>query len=284
MGADAAVVDGREEGDCHQRDNDTDPGPGHDGLFGAVLTGVSGPEYGKYDGGCHGDQVEDGGHAHVSDQDTGEHDGDNALGSRNLGDLVGGLGRNIALQGLIVDQDLDHVFDLQLFRRGSASVVLGPVILGNANGDQNHADEAQQHEKFCQSRHKFQIDLSAEPGQHDVVGYDGQYHGDQVVEGRDPDTDGGALSGIIGHDGGQGLGRHVLGRVAQDIDYVKDAVGGKACGAGKTHPSYAVIHKQQGRSFQDKAADQQDTELAESGIHLVVDQGQQRVGDRVQDP
>ena len=249
-----------------------------------MLSGVSGAEYGKDDGRRHGDQVEDGGHAHVADQDAGEHDGDNALGSRYLGDLVGGLGSDIALQSLIVDQDFDHIFNLQLFGRSSAPVVFRPVIFGDAQGDQKDPDKAQQHVELCQGRHELQVDLSAEPGQHDVVGDDGQCHGDHVVEGRDPDADGGALPGIIGHDGGQGLGRHVLGRIAEDVDYVKNAVGNEAKSPCKAHPADAVIHKQQGRRFQYKAADQKDAELAEPGIYFIIDQGQQGIRDRVQDP
>ena len=257
----------------------TDLGPVDNGLHAAVLAGVFAADERKEDGGQHSDHAQDGGKTHVADQDTVDQGRDDGLGHGDLSHLVGGLGGNVALQGLVALQNGNHILNLQRLLLADAPVILGLIESGDADADHDHAEGAHCQADFHSHGQENLVELTASHGENDHRQCDRQNDGDQIVERSNDDTHHGTLLGIIGHDGGQSLGRHVGDGVADDVQDIQSnehhAV--KALGG---HP---IEHQPQGNGLNGKASGNQNPQLAELRIHLVIQQGQQRVGDAVQD-
>ena len=93
-----------------------------------------------------------------------------------------------------------------------------------------------------------------------------------------PDADGGALGGVVGHDGGDGLGCHVGDGVANDVAHIEQNKDRQTQSFGRE----AGEHTVEGSRLNEIANHQQNTQLAESGVDPVIHKGQKWVGDRVQ--
>ena len=156
--------------------------------------------------------------------------------------------------------------------------VFGLVVSGDTSADDQGADTGKDQDDGADGAEEVLIKGAAALGQDDGVDQHTHAHGHGVVQCSGPDTDGGTLPGIVGHDGGQGLGGHVGDGVADDVDNV---------GQGKHRQAEAlageqVEHAQQADCLDQVAADQQNAQLAETGVDAVVDECQQRVGKAVQ--
>ena len=156
--------------------------------------------------------------------------------------------------------------------------VFGLIEGGDAGADDQGADAGNDQHDGADRAEKVLIKGAATLGQDDGVGQHTHAYGHQVVQRSGPDTDGGTLAGIVGHDSRQGLGGHVSNGIADDVNNV---------GQGKHRQTEAlagaqVEHTQQADSLDQIAADQQNAQLAETGVDAVVDECQHRVGEAVQ--
>ena len=218
------VAHDHEEGDDHQVGKDAVARPRHDGFLVAVLAGVARAVGRKQDGRQHADHAEGGGQAHVADQDAVEHGADDGGRGSLLGDLVGGGGENIALQGLVVPQHVHHVPHLQPLVLDTLEV-FGLVIRRYADAHQHHADEGDGHAQPGGDIQKFLVEAAAQSRHQLGVDHDVQRHGGQVVQHRLPYAHGGPLLGIVGHQRRQGLDRHVHDGVADDVQKIEPQEG-----------------------------------------------------------
>ena len=177
---------------------------------------------------------------------------------------------------------LEHLKYVRHFQRlmlfVGALEVFGLIVGGDAGADDQGADTGKDQDDGADSAEEVLIKGAAALGQDNGVDQHAHAHGHGVVQCSGPDTDGGTLPGIVGHDGRQGLGGHVGDGVADDVNNV---------GQGKHRQAEAlagaqVEHAQQADCFDQVAADQQNAQLAETGVDAVVNKGQHRVGKAVQ--
>ena len=177
---------------------------------------------------------------------------------------------------------LEHLKYVRHFQRlmlfVGALEVFGLIVGGDAGADDQGADTGKDQDDGADSAEEVLIKGAAALGQDNGVDQHAHAHGHGVVQCSGPDTDGGTLPGIVGHDGRQGLGGHVGDGVADDVDNV---------GQGKHRQAEAlagaqVEHAQQADCLDQVAADQQNAQLTETGVDAVVDECQQRVGEAVQ--
>ena len=276
---DLGRVNDQEEDHQHHRDGHADIGPGDDTVLAAVFAHILGAEGRKEDGGHHADDRQDGGQAHVADEDTVEQGIDDGLAGHLLGQLIGGVGGNVALQGFVVHQHFDDIRHFQRLGLFGAQKGFGLIIRGNTQADQDgtHSSHHQSNSTGCGK--EGLIVLAAKHGQQHHIHDHRHGHGHQIVEGGGPDADGGTLGGVVGHDGGDGLRCHVGNGVADDVEYIQQGKHRQA------HPlgGEAGEHTVEGDRFDEIPGDHQNAQLAEPGVDPIIHKGQQRVGDGVQD-
>ena len=268
-----------EEQDQHRGDGHADAGPGHDALLAALFAHIFCAEGCKEDRRHHADHAKGGGKTHVADQDAVQHGVDDGLAAHLLCQLVGSVGGDVALQGLVV---LEHLKNIRSFQRlvffVGALKVFGLIVGRDTGADDQGADAGNDQDDGADGAEEVLIEGAAALGQDDGVDQHAHAHGHGVVQGSGPDPDGGTLPGIVGHDGRQGLGGHVGDGVADDVNNV---------GQGEHRQAEAlagaqVEHAQQAHRFNQVAADQQNAQLAETGVDAVIDERQHRVGEAVQ--
>ena len=177
---------------------------------------------------------------------------------------------------------LEHFKDVRNLQRlvlfVGALKVFGLVVSGDTSADDQGADAGKDQDDGADRAEEVLIEGAAALRQDDGVDQHTHAHGHGIVQCSRPDTDSRTLPGIVGHDGGQGLGGHVGDGVADDVNNV---------GQGKHRQTEAlagaqVEHTQQAHRFDQVAADQQNAQLAETGVDAVVDECQHRVGEAVQ--
>ena len=177
---------------------------------------------------------------------------------------------------------LEHLKNIRRLQRlvlfVGALKVFGLVVSGDTSADDQGADTGKDQDDGADGAEEVLIKGAAALGQDNGVDQHAHAHGHGVVQRSGPDTDGGPLPGIVGHDGGQGLGGHVGDGVADDVNNV---------GQGEHRQAEAlagaqVEHAQQAHRFNQVAADQQNAQLAETGVDAVIDERQHRVGEAVQ--
>ena len=266
-----------EESDENQIGQDAVPGPGDNALLMTMLAGVARTVGGKKNGGQHTDHAQGGGQTHVPNQDAVEHGADDGRSGSLLGDLIGRGGSNVALKWLVVLQHIQHVTNLQAFVL-DALKVFGLVILRYANARQYHANKGNCNAQPGNHIQEFLVEAAAH-GRHQLgVHDDVQRHGGQIVQHRLPHTHRRALFGIVGHQGRQGLGRHVDDGVADDIHHVEKQEYRHAVPlAGEE-----IEHAKQADGLDGPAKQHQGSNLSPAGIHPVVQESQQRIGHRVE--
>ena len=246
-----------------------------------MLAHIFGAEGREEDGRHHADDGEDGGKPHVADDDAAEQRTDDGLAAHLLGDLVGGIGGNVALQGPVVAQHFPHVLQFQGFFFGGGALKVFRLVKGaDANADEDGSHCAHAQADPAGGRQEALVVLAAEFGQQHHIQRHGHGHRHQIVEGGGPDADGGTLFGVVGHDGGDGLRRHVGDGVADDVHHIQDREGDPA----KAFAGHEIEHAGKAHRLNEETGDQQHPQLAEPGIDPVIDEGQHRVGDTVQNP
>ena len=177
---------------------------------------------------------------------------------------------------------LEHFKDIRDLQRlvlfVGALKVFGLIVGRDTGADDQGADAGNNQDDGADHAEKVLIEGAAALGQDDGVDQHAHAHGHGVVQCSGPDTDGGTLPGIVGHDGGQGLGGHVGDGVADDVNNVGQNEHRQAEALAGTQ----VEHTQQAHRFDQVAADQQNAQLAETGVDAVIDERQHRVGEAVQ--
>ena len=243
-----------------------------------MLADILGTESGEEDGRHHADNRQDRAKTYIADDNAAENCVDDGLAADLLSQLVGCVGRNVALQGLVVLENLNNIGHLQRFGFLGADKVFGFVEGGNAEAYQQGADSGNNQGDIAGSGQKCLIIGAAALGQQDNVEHHGHNHRHQIVECGRPDAEGGALAGVIGHNGGDGLRSHIGDSVADDVDHVQQRE------RDQPHPlgGEAGEHSVQGERFDQIAGNQQNAQLAELGVDTVIHKGEQRVGDAVQ--
>ena len=243
-----------------------------------MLADILGTERGEEDGGNHADDGQNRAKTYIADDNAAENCVDDGLAADLLSQLVGCVGCNVALQGLVVLEDLDNIGHLQRFGFLGADKGFGFVEGGNAEADQQGADGGNNQGDIAGSGQKCLIIGAAALGQQDDVEHHGHNHRHQIVECGRPDAEGRALARVIRHNGGNRLRRHIGGGVADDVDHVQQRE------RDQPHPlgGEAGEHRVEGNGLNQVARDQQHTQLAELGVDAVIHKGQQRVGDAVQ--
>ena len=162
-----------------------------------MLAGVTGAEHSEDDGGEHADGGEDGAETHISDHDAVEHRGDDGLSRHQLGDLVAGLSGDVALQGLVVGQHVDHILELQVLMLADAREILRLIEGGNADAGEQNAEAGQSHyHKRCHGQIRLVV-YAAGGFQDHVAQYDGHGHGHDIIECRHPNADLRTLFGVV---------------------------------------------------------------------------------------
>ena len=240
---------------------------------------VPGPKGREEDGRDHADHSEHGGQAHIADEDAEQQGVDHSLAAHLLGQLVRGVGGDVALQGLVVGQNIHHVPHLQrLGDPAGAGEVSRLVEFAHADAHQHGAHRAHAQAHPAGGGQKCLIIGAAKHGQQHHVQHYHHDHGDKIIERGAPHAHGGPLLGIVGHDGGDGLGGHVGDGVADDINHVEDREHRPA----KALAGHEVEHTQQRDSLDGKAGHHQHPQLAKAGVHPVVHKGQKGIGDAVQ--
>ena len=252
--------------------------PGHNGFLVAVLAGILCTIGCKENGRQHADHAQRGGQAHIADENAVEHGADNGCRGSLLGDFIGSGGENIALQGLIALEHVHHVAHLEAFI-ADALEVFRLVIFCDADADQHHTDKGNGNAQPGGDIQEFLVEASAHRRHQFGIHHNVQGHRGQIVENRLPDTHGGTLFGIIGHQGRQRLGRHVDDRVADDVDQIEQKEHRNAV----TLAGEEVEHAQQSKALDHPADEHQRTDFAPAGIEAVIHKGQQRVCDGIKD-
>ena len=278
VGADRAHINGGAEHDAEHRDHHAHPGPGDGGLLVAVLAAVPRAEDRKHDAGQHREHGHDGAELDVADQDAEHHRRDDGLAVDLLGQLVGHSGQRVQLERPVGREEVEHILEAHVVAAGrDALKVFGLVHRRQADaGDQRQHPGHRHIHKAGQGQHLPGV-LVAEHGQDHHGGDQGQRHGEGVVVHRRPDLHGGALAGVVGHDGGQHVARNVKDGVAHDVDHVQDDKQHHALGlAGEPDKQH-----QHGDAADRKAQQHQDAQLAEPGVQLVDPDRQKRVDDAV---
>ena len=268
-----------EEQDQHRGDGHADAGPGHDALLAAFFAYILCTEGRKEDGRHHADHAKGGSKTHVADEDAVQHRVDDGLAAYLLCQLIGSVGGNIALQGLVVFEHLKNIRNLQRFVIfADALKVFGLIVGGDAGADDQGADAGNDQDDGADRAEEALIEGAAALGQDDGVDQHAHAHGHEVVQRSGPDTDGGTLAGIVGHNSRQGLDGHVADGIADDVNNVGQNEHRQAEALAGTQ----VEHTQQAHRFDQVAADQQNAQLAETGVDAVVDECQHRIGEGVQ--
>ncbi len=264
-----------EEQNQHSGDGHADAGPSHDALLAAFFADILGTERRKEDGGNHADHAKGGSKTHVADQDTIQHGVDDGLAAYLLCQLVGSVGGDVALQGLVVLEHLKDIRDLQrLVLFAGALKAFGLIVGRDTGADDQGADAGNDQDDGADRAEEVLIKGAAALGQDDGVDQHAHAHGHGVVQCSGPDTDGGTLPGIVGHDSRQSLGGHIGNGIADDVNNV----GQNEHRQTEALAGAQVEHTQQADSLDQVAADQQNTQLAETGVDAVVDECQHRVG------
>ena len=276
--ADLRGVAKDEEDHQHRSDHHADVSPGDDAVLAAVFAHILGAEGRKEDGGHHADDRQDGGKAHISDQDAVEQGVDDGLAGHLLRQFVRGVGCNVALQRFVVHQHFDNIPHFQRLRLLGSQKSFGLVVRGYAQADQQGAHCGHDQRDGAGSREECLVVLAAEHGQQHYVHHHGHGHGHQIIESGGPDTESGTLGRIVGHNGGDGLSRHVGDGVANDVAHIEQNKDRQTQSFGRE----AGEHTVEGSRLNEIANHQQNTQLAEPGVDPVIHKGQQRVGDRVQ--
>ena len=130
-----------EEQDQHSGDGHADAGPSHDALLAALFAHLLCAEGGKEDGRHHADHAKGGGKTHVADQDTIQHGVDDGLAAYLLCQLVGSVGGDVALQGLVVLEHFKDIRDLQrLVLFVGALKAFGLIVGRDTGADDQGAD------------------------------------------------------------------------------------------------------------------------------------------------
>ena len=175
-------------------------------------------------------------------------------------------------------QHFDNIPHFQRLRLLGSQKSFGLVVRGYAQADQQGAHCGHDQRDGAGSREEGLVVLAAELGQQHYVHHHGHGHGHQIIESGSPDADGGALGGVVGHDGGDGLGCHVGDGVANDVAHIEQNKDRQTQSFGRE----AGEHTVEGSRLNEIANHQQNTQLAESGVDPVIHKGQKWVGDRVQ--
>ena len=276
--ADLLGVNDNEEHDQNGGDDHADAGEADNALFAAVLADILGTERCKEDGRDHADNSQNRGKTHIANQNTIEKRADDGLTADLLGQLIRSIGGNVALQGLVVLENLDNIRHLQRLGFLGADKVLRLVERGNTEADQQGADGGNDQGDIAGGGQKCLVVGAAALGQQHNIQNHGHSHGNHVVEYRGPDADGRALARIICHDGGNGLRSHVGDGVADDVNNVQQGKHRQAQPFGRE----AGEHSVEGECLNQEAGNHQDAQLAELGVDAVIDKGEQGIGDAVQ--
>ena len=177
---------------------------------------------------------------------------------------------------------LEHLKNIRSFQRlvffAGALEGFGLIVGGDTGADDQGADAGNDQHDGADRAEEVLIKGAAALGQDDGVDQHAHAHGHGVVQCSGPDTDGGTLAGIVGHNSRQGLGGHVGDGIADDVNNV----GQNEHRQAEALAGAQVEHTQQADSLDQVAADQQNTQLAETGVDAVVDERQHRVGKAVQ--
>lgn len=105
-----------------------------------MLADIFGTESGKEDGRDHADNCQDRAKTYIADDNAAEKCADDRLTADLLSQLIRSVGGNVALQRLVVLQNLDNIRNLQRFGFLGANKVFGFVEGGNAEAYQQGAD------------------------------------------------------------------------------------------------------------------------------------------------
>ena len=237
-------------------------------------------EGGKQDGRKHADHTQGRGQTHVADQDAVEHGADDGSRRGLLGDLVGGGGNDVALERLVLFQRGDHIGDLEVLLLAEADEVLRLVVFRDTDADQHDTHEGEADAHPGHHIQELLVEVASEGGHQACIHDDVEHHGGQVIQDCLPDTDGGTLLRVIGHQGRQRLRGHVDDGVADDVEHVEAQEGGDAVSlAGEE-----IEHAQEARALDGPTQEHQRAHLAERCVDPVIDEGEQRIRHRVEDP
>ena len=174
-------------------------------------------------------------------------------------------------------QHIQHIPHLQAFVL-DALKVFGFIILRYADARQYHTDKGNANAHPGDHVQKFLVKAAAHSRHQFGVHDDVQRHGGQIVQHRLPHTHSGTLLGVVGDQRRQGLGGHVDDGIANDVHHVEQQEYRHAVSfAGEE-----VEHAQQADGLDSPAQQHQGTNLSPTGIHSVVQEGQQRVGNCVE--
>ena len=217
-----------------------DIGPSDDAVFAAVLADILGTERRKEDGGNHADDGQNGGQTHIADQNTVEQRVDDGLAGHLLCQLVRSVGGNVALQGVVVLENLDNVGHFQRFGLFGADKGFRLIVGRNAQTDQSGADTRGKQRHIAGSGQEGLVVGAAAFGQQHNIENHRHCHRHQIVESGCPYADGRALARIIRHDGGNGLRSHVGDGVADDVDNVQQGKHRQAQTLGREAGEHSV--------------------------------------------
>ena len=239
-----------------------------------MFTGITGTDDCEEDGGQHADHAQSGSQSHISDEDAVEHRTDDG-GSRGLlGNFIRRGGNDVALQGLVVAQNIHHIFKFEPFSLADAFEVFRLVIGRDTDADKDNTDKGQPDAKPCGNIQEVLVETTTH-GRHNFgVNDDVQHHRSDIVECRLPYADGGALFGIVGHKSREGLGSHIDHCVSDDIDHVKQQEHRNTV----TFAGKKVEHAQNTGTLDDPAQQHQRANLTERRIDTVIHEGEQRIG------
>ena len=243
-----------------------------------MLADILGTESGEEDGRHHADNRQNRAKTYIADDNAAENCVDDGLAADLLSQLVGCVGRNVALQRLVVLENLNNIGHLQRFGFLGADKAFGFVEGGNAEAYQQGADGGNNQGDIAGSGQKCLIIGAAALGQQHNIQHHRHNHRHQIVECGRPDAEGGALARVIRHNGGNRLRGHVADSVADDVQDVQQGEHRQPQPLGRK----AGEHRVEGGGLNQVARDQQHTQLAELGVDAVIHKGQQRVGDAVQ--
>ena len=245
-----------------------------------MLAGIPGTEHSEDDGGEHADGGENGAETHIPDHDAVEHRGDDSLSRHQLGNFITGLSCDVALQRLVVGQHVNHILELQVLMLADAREVFRFIKGGNADAGEENAQTGQSNDhKHCHGQVRLVV-FAAGGFQYHVAQHDGQGHRHDIIEGCQPNADLRPLFGIVRHERRNGLSRHVHQRIPDDVNHIRQGKGRHA----QPLAGEQMEHAQQSETLDQPAHDQQDTDLAEAGVHPVVHESQKGVGHSIQDP
>ena len=174
-------------------------------------------------------------------------------------------------------QNIEHILELERLALADALEAFGLIEAGNTDAGQDRADAADDHNNVYSLGQEQLVIGAAAHGQQNNVQHDGKHHRYAVVENGVPYADGRALLRVVGQQRRQGLHGHVVDGHTHNVQHIQQGERDHT----EALAGHDIEHQPQSQCFNNITADKQYADFAKLGIHAVIQERDQRIGDSV---